>query len=118
MARTRISPIRKRRKKKIMKAAKGFRGTRSRNFRKAKEAVYHSMEYAYRDRKNKKRDFRRLWITRINAAVRNRGLSYSNFICGLKNAKVNINRKLLSEMAIANEKAFTQLVEIAKKNLK
>lgn len=112
-----FSVPRRKRKKKILKKAKGFRGARSRNFKSAKEAVQHSLQYSYRDRKNRKRDFRRLWIVRINAAANNNGLSYSKFMHGLKKANLEINRKMLSEMSVNDPKAFSKLVELAKENL-
>ncbi|MFH1539089.1 MAG: 50S ribosomal protein L20 [bacterium] len=100
--------------KPIMKAAKGFRGTRSRHYKAAHEAVMHARAYAYRDRRNRKREFRRLWIARINAATRSYDLSYSRFMAGLKKANIELNRKVLSEMAIHDPAAFAKLVEIAK----
>jgi large subunit ribosomal protein L20 len=99
----------------VLKAAKGYYGAKSRQYKAAKEQVQHSGQYAYRDRRNKKREIRRLWITRINAACRINGLSYSVFMHGLKTAGIEINRKMLSEMAINDPVAFTKLVEIAKK---
>lgn len=102
------------RHKKVLERAKGYWGGRSRLFKTAKEAVMHSMKYAYRDRRNRKRDFRRLWITRINAACRELGLPYGRFIEGLSKAGVELDRKMLSEMAIHDAKAFAQLVEQAK----
>lgn len=98
----------------VLKAAKGYYGAKSRQYKAAKEQVQHSGQYAYRDRRNKKREIRRLWITRINAACRINGLSYSVFMHGLKTAGIEINRKMLSEMAINDPVAFTKLVEIAK----
>ena len=100
--------------KPIMKMAKGYRGTRSRHYKNAKEAVMHALAYSYRDRRNRKREFRVLWIARISAAVRNGGLNYSRFMAGLKRAGINLNRKTLSEMAIHDPAAFTKLVEIAR----
>jgi large subunit ribosomal protein L20 len=94
--------------------AKGYRSARSRSYQKAREAVEHGLVYAYRDRRQKKRDFRRLWIARINAAVRAAGLSYSQFIYGLKKAKIDLNRKVLSDLAIRDEKAFNTLIQTAK----
>lgn len=102
--------------KPIMKAAKGYRGARSRHFKHAREAVIHAGVYAYRDRRNRKRDFRRLWIARINAAVRAHDITYSRFMAALKKAGVALNRKVLSEMAIHDPKAFEQLVQLAKQN--
>jgi large subunit ribosomal protein L20 len=108
---------RKNRRKKILDQAKGYWGRRSTNFRTAKDAVAKSLTYAYRDRKAKKRDFRQLWISRISAAVREEGMSYSRFINGLNLAQVEINRKILSNLAIEDPEAFKSLVETAKKSL-
>ncbi|KYO65230.1 50S ribosomal protein L20 [Thermovenabulum gondwanense] len=108
----------RRRHKKILKLAKGYFGAKSKRFRIANQAVMKSLMYSYIGRKLKKRDFRKLWITRINAAARTNGLSYSKFINGLKKAGIQINRKILAEMAVNDHKGFTQLVEIAKANLK
>ena len=94
--------------------AKGYYGAKSRSYRAAKEQVQHSLQYAYRDRRTKKREIRRLWITRINAAARTNGLSYSVFMNGLKNAGVELDRKVLSDMAINDPQAFAALAEIAK----
>ena len=105
------------RRKKILKLAKGYRGARSKLYRKAREAVEKALNYAYRDRRTRKRNFRRLWIARINAAVRNNGLTYSQFMNGLKRAKVDLNRKMLSEIAIHDQDAFKQLMQTAKANL-
>ena len=95
-------------------SAKGYYGAKSRSYRAAKEQVQHSLQYAYRDRRTKKREIRRLWITRINAAARTNGLSYSVFMNGLKNAGVELDRKVLSDMAINDPQAFAALAEIAK----
>ena len=103
--------------KKIRDLAKGYYGAKHRWFRTANEAVMHAGQYAYRDRRNRKREFRKLWIARINAAARQNGLSYSLFINGLMRAGVEIDRKILSELAISNEVAFTQLVQVAKSAL-
>jgi large subunit ribosomal protein L20 len=116
MPRVKTSVASRRRRKKILKLAKGYRGGRSKLYRTAKEAVARALQYAYRDRKVKKRDFRRLWIIRINAAARINGLSYSQFMEGLKKAEVNINRKILADLAVKDASAFAQLAEIAKKN--
>lgn len=105
------------RHKKILKLAKGYRGARSKLFRKANETVLKAGQYAYRDRKNKKREFRRLWITRINAAARINGISYSKLMCGLTKAGVAIDRKMMAELAVSDMPAFEKLVEIAKKNI-
>jgi large subunit ribosomal protein L20 len=117
MARTKHSVARKKRKKKIMSMAKGYRGARSRSYRSANEQVMHSLQYAYRDRRARKRDFRRLWIARINAASRQNGLSYSRFIRGLKLADVEVNRKILAEMAVSDPASFSELVQKAKDHL-
>ena len=98
----------------VLNRAKGYYGAQSRSYRAAKEQVQHSLQYQYRDRRNKKREVRRLWITRINAAARINGLSYSVFMNGLKKAGITLNRKMLSEIAIADEAAFKALVEKAK----
>ncbi len=103
-------------RKKVLKLAKGYYGAKSKQFRVANEAVMKSQAYAYVGRKQKKRDFRALWIARINAAARINGISYSKLIHGLKNAGVMVNRKMLSELAIYNADAFTNLVETAKAN--
>ena len=106
--------IHRARRKKALKQAKGYFGSKHRLYKTAKEQVMHSGTYAYRDRKAKKRDFRKLWITRINAACRENDISYSKFIDGLNKANVEINRKMLSEIAIDDPKAFTELVNVAK----
>ena len=116
MVRTKYAPARKRKKKKILKQAKGYYGAKSRLYRTAEEAVTRSLVYAYRDRKRRKRDFRKLWISRINAACRSQEISYNKFINGLKKAKIAIDRKILSDLAINDPDTFTQLVDIAKKN--
>lgn len=97
--------------------AKGYYGAKSRSYRAAKEQVQHSLQYVYRDRRNKKREIRRLWITRINAGARQNGLSYSVFMNGLKKAGVELDRKILSDMAVNDADAFAALVEVAKKAL-
>ena len=102
------------RRKKILKLAKGYRGATSKLFKTANQAVMKSLSYAYRDRKAKKREFRQLWIARINAAARMNGISYSKFMNGLKKNNININRKMLSEIAISDPAAFTKLVEKVK----
>ncbi|HHU51692.1 MAG TPA: 50S ribosomal protein L20 [Firmicutes bacterium] len=114
MARVKGGTVTRQRHKKILKLAKGYRGSKSRIFRAANQQVLKSLAYAYRDRRAKKRDFRRLWITRINAAARMNGLSYSAFISGLKRAGVNINRKVLADLAVHDNQAFQELVGIAK----
>ena len=103
--------------KKILKRTKGYRGTRSRHFKNAREAMMHAQAYAYRDRRNRKREFRRLWIARINAAARAQGISYSNFMAGLKKAGVELDRKTLSELAIHKPADFSKLVEIAREHV-
>jgi large subunit ribosomal protein L20 len=103
----------RRRRKKILKLAKGFRGGRSKLYRTAADAVDKALMYAYRDRRARKRDFRRLWISRINAAARLNNLSYSKFIHGLKAANVDLDRKILAELAISDPAGFTQLAKIA-----
>ncbi|ABY94428.1 LSU ribosomal protein L20P [Thermoanaerobacter thermohydrosulfuricus] len=117
MARVKFGKVTRRRRKKILKLAKGYFGAKSKLFRVANQAVMKSLMYAYIGRKLRKRDFRKLWITRINAAARAHGISYSRFINGLKKAGIEINRKMLSEMAINDEKAFAELVNIAKQQL-
>ncbi len=107
----------KNRRKKILKLAKGFRGGRSKLFRTAADAVDKALSYAYRDRKAKKRDFRKLWIARINAASRMNGLSYSKFIHGLKLANIELDRKVLAELAISDPAAFTKIAETAAKQV-
>lgn len=114
MPRVKGGPRARRRHKKMLKLAKGQRGTRHALFRRANEAMLKSLHYAYRDRRNRKRDMRRLWIARINAAARQSGLSYSRFIYGLKQAGVELNRKILAEMAIEDADAFAHLIEVAK----
>lgn len=106
-------PSRKRRKK-VLKAAKGYRGGRSKLFKTAKESVHKALQYSYRDRRQRKRDFRKLWIIRINAAVRERGLSYSVFINSLKKANIAISRKILADIAVREPRVFDSLVEQAK----
>jgi len=102
------------RHKKVLKLAKGYFGAKSRNFRIANQAVMKSLVYAYRDRRAKKRNFRQLWIARINAAARKNGLSYSKFMNGLKKSNITLNRKMLAEMAVNDPAAFAQLVEKVK----
>ena len=114
MARVKGGTISRARHKKVMKQAKGYFGSKHRLYRSANEQVMHSGKYAYRDRKQKKRDFRKLWITRINAACRQNDISYSKFINGLNKAEIDINRKMLSEIAIDNPAYFTELVKVAK----
>lgn len=115
MARIKGAMHTRKRHKKILKLAKGYRGGRSRLFRTANEAVMKAMAYAYIGRKQKKRDFRQLWIARINAAARANGMNYSTMMNGLKKAGISINRKMLAEIAVSDAAAFTALVEAAKK---
>jgi large subunit ribosomal protein L20 len=103
----------RRRRKKVLKAAKGYRGGLSKQFRTASTSVNRAGMYAYRDRRNRKREFRRLWIIRINAAAREHGLSYSRFISGLQKAGVNLDRKILADMAVRDPAAFSQLASMA-----
>ncbi len=114
MTRVKGGNIAKNRRRKVLKAAKGYFGSKHRLFKTAQEQTFHSGVYAYRDRKANKRNFRKLWIVRINAACRENDISYSKFINGLTKAGVEINRKMLSEIAIDNPKAFTELVKLAK----
>ncbi len=117
MARVKNSVATRRRRKKILKLAKGYFGAKSKQFRTANQAVMKSLVYAYRDRKRKKRDFRKLWITRINAAARINGLSYSKFMNGLKKAGISLNRKVLADMAVNDAEGFAQLVLKVKESL-
>ena len=114
MARVKNGAVTKARHKKVLKEAKGYFGSKHRLYKTAKEQLMHSGQYAFRDRKQKKRDFRKLWITRINAACRQNEISYSRFIEGLTKAGVEINRKMLSEIAINDPKMFSELVKVAK----
>lgn len=114
MARIKGALATRKRRKKVLKLAKGYYGSKSRLFKTAKEAVMKSGQYAYIGRKQKKRDFRRLWITRISAACKANGMNYSTFINGLKKANINLNRKMLAELAVSDAAAFTALVEQAK----
>ncbi len=104
----------RRRRNRVLKLAKGYRGGKSRLFRTATEAVDKALQYAYRDRRNKKRDFRRIWITRISAGAKMNGMNYSKFMGGLKKAGVELDRKILSNMAILDAAAFTKVVNLAK----
>ncbi|WP_457635078.1 50S ribosomal protein L20 [Persephonella sp.] len=110
-------PSSKKHKKKILKLAKGYYGAKHRSYRRAKEQVLRSLQYEYRDRRLRKRDFRKLWITRINAAARLNGLSYSQFMHGLKLAGVDLNRKILADIAVTDPEGFTKLAETAKSAL-
>ena len=114
MPRANSSVPRHRRHRKVVKQAKGYYGARSRNFKAAKDAVWKARQYAYRDRRQRKRFFRRLWITRINAAVRHHGLSYSAFIAGLKEKEIELDRKVLADMAMNNPDSFAELVSSVK----
>ena len=114
MARVKNGAVTKARHKKVLKQAKGYFGSKHRLYKTAKEQLMHSGQYAYRDRKQRKREFRKLWITRINAACRQNDISYSRFIEGLTKAGVEVNRKMLSEIAINDPKTFTKFVKIAK----
>ncbi len=117
MPRVRSNVARLKRKKKIMRAAKGARGGRSKLYKSAKENVERGLRYAYRDRRRRKRDFRRLWILRINAAARLHDLSYSRFMSGLRKAGVEVNRKVLADLAVRDPAAFGELAEVAKQSL-
>ena len=118
MARVKGGSVSKTRRRKVLKQAKGYFGSKHRLYKTAQEQVFHSGAYAYRDRRQKKREFRKLWITRINAACRENDISYSKFINGLNIAGVTINRKMLAEVAIDNKEAFSDLVAISKDALK
>ncbi len=118
MARATNAVARHRKKKRYLRAAKGYWGARSKLWRIAKNAVERGWEYSYRDRKQRKRDFRRLWITRINAAARQHDLNYSRFMNGLKQAGVEVNRKVLADLAVRDPQAFAQLVDQARTGLK
>lgn len=113
MPRTRHSVATRHRRKKVLKLAKGYRGPKSKCYRPANEQVMHSLAYSYRDRKTRKGDFRKLWITRINAATREHGMSYNKFINGLHNAGVELDRKILADLALNEPEAFAELVKVA-----
>jgi len=115
--RVKTGTVRRKRHKKILKQAKGYYSGRRKHFRKAKEQVEHALVYAYRDRKRRKRDFRRLWIIRINAGARLHGMSYSTFMHGLKLANIELDRKILADMAMSNPEAFAKIVDRAKEAL-
>ncbi len=115
MARVKGAMMTRKRRKKVLKLAKGFYGSKSKHFKMAKQQVMKSGNYAFAGRRQKKRDFRRLWIARINAACRPQGNNYCSFMNGLKKAGIELNRKMLSEMAIHDPKSFSELVEVAKK---
>mgnify|MGYP002869702675 CR=1 FL=1 len=114
MARVKGGTVSKNRRRKVLKEAKGYFGSKHRLFKTAQEQVMHSGKYAYRDRRQNKRNFRKLWITRINAACRENDISYSKFIAGLNKAGIEMNRKMLAELAVSDEKAFANIVKIAK----
>ena len=117
MARVKGAMMTRKRRNKILKMAKGYWGSKSKHFKMANEQVMKSLSYAYTGRRLKKRDFRQLWITRINAACKMNGMNYSTFMNGLKKAGIVINRKMLAELAVSDKAAFTQLTETAKKAL-
>jgi large subunit ribosomal protein L20 len=117
MPRVKTSVVARRRHKKVLKLAKGYFGAKSKLYRVAKQQVMKSLAYAYRDRRARKRDFRRLWIIRINAAARMNGLTYNRFIQGLRRAGVEINRKMLADLAVKDAAAFERLVEVARAHL-
>ena len=114
MARVKRAVNAHKKRRTVLEAASGYRGQRSRLYRKAKEQLLHSLNYAYRDRRARKGDFRRLWITRINAAARANGITYNRFIQGLRAAGVEVDRKVLADLAVTDEKAFAALAEVAK----
>jgi large subunit ribosomal protein L20 len=114
MARVKRAVHAKKKHKKVLDRAKGYKGARSRRFKTANEQVMHAMQDSYRDRRARKGEFRRLWISRINAAARQHGMSYSQFVAGLKAAEIEVDRKMLAEMAVNDPGAFAQLVEVAK----
>jgi len=114
MAKIKHSVATRKRKKRLLKKAKGYWGDRSKQYQQARRALMHALVYAYRDRRVKKREFRRLWIARLNAACRASGITYSQFIRGLKKAKINLDRKILADLAVRDSQAFKKLVEIAK----
>ncbi|MEY8348784.1 50S ribosomal protein L20 [Bacillus cereus] len=117
MPRVKGGTVTRQRRKKVIKLAKGYYGSKNTLFKVANQQVMKSLMYAFRDRRQKKRDFRKLWITRINAAARMNGLSYSRLMHGLKNAGIEVNRKMLADLAVHDEKAFAELATVAKNNL-
>src|SRR5580698_2464189 len=117
MARVKRAVNARKKRRTVLERASGYRGQRSRMYRKAKEQSLHSMTYAYRDRKDRKGAFRRLWIQRINAAARAEGITYNRFIQGLKIAEIEVDRRMLAELAVADPAAFTALVEVARQAL-
>lgn len=116
MPRVKNGPATRKRRKKILRLAKGYWGARGKLYKKARESVDRALKYAYRDRRVKKREFRRLWIARINAAARMEGLSYSKFINGLKKANVELDRKVLADMAVSDPESFQKLTQLAREN--
>ncbi|MFC4321035.1 50S ribosomal protein L20 [Litchfieldia salsa] len=118
MPRVKGGTVTRKRRKKVLKLAKGYYGSKHTLYKVANQQVMKSLMYAYRDRRQKKREFRKLWITRINAAARINGLSYSRLMHGLKEAGIEVNRKMLAELAVSDEKAFAELATVAKNNLK
>jgi large subunit ribosomal protein L20 len=117
MARVKRSVNAHKKRREVLEQASGYRGQRSRMYRKAKEQLTHSLVYAYRDRRARKGDFRKLWIQRINAAARAEGMTYNRFISGLKSAGIEVDRKILADLAVTDPAAFAALVEVAKANL-
>lgn len=117
MPRAKSAVASRQRRKKVLKAAKGYRGGRSKLYKTARESINRALSYAYRGRKLRKRDMRRLWIARINAAARLNGLSYSKFVKGLKGAKIALDRKILAELAVNDAKVFAEIVKVAKKHI-
>ena len=117
MPRVKGGTVTRQRRKKVSKLAKGYYGSKNTLFKVANQQVMKSLMYAFRDRRQKKRDFRKLWITRINAAARMNGLSYSRLMHGLKNAGIEVNRKMLADLAVHDEKAFAELATVAKNNI-
>ena len=115
MAKIKHSVATRKRKKRLLKKAKGFWGDRSKQYQQARRALMHALVYAYRDRKVKKREFRRLWIARINAACRAAGITYSRFMSGLKKAKISLDRKILADIAVKDSVTFKKLIELVKK---
>ena len=117
MARVKRAVNAQKKRRSTLEAASGYRGQRSRLYRKAKEQILHSLQYAYRDRRARKGDFRQLWITRINAAARQNGMTYNRLVQGLRIAEIEVDRKILAELAVSDPAAFTALVEVARANL-
>jgi len=115
MSKVKHSAATRKRKKKLLKRTKGYFGDRSKQYQQARRALMHALVYAYRDRRVKKREFRRLWITRINAACRAAGVTYSSFMQGLKKARINLDRKVLAELAVKDSRTFKKLIELTKK---